>query len=146
MLYNSNSFFELFSSDFKSTYAYLNVNIGDEQLRAIYDEFLKNVGTRYLMDHSNLKYDECMDYYDCSSWVIHCLAHSGVKKLPDLTAAGIYTYCEKVEIDKGEEKLLELKWVTLEELKDIDLRPSNIKDMLINEEYLKGLTHIVKKS
>ena len=54
--------------------------------------------------------------------------------------------CEKIENDKGEEKLLNFKWVTLEELKDIDLRPSNIKDMLINEEYLKGLTHIVKKS
>ena len=24
------------------------------------------------------KYDECMDYYDCSSWVIHCLAHTGI--------------------------------------------------------------------
>lgn len=54
--------------------------------------------------------------------------------------------CEKIENDKGEEKLLNFKWVTLEELKEIDLRPSNIKDMLINEEYLKGLTHIVKKS
>lgn len=54
--------------------------------------------------------------------------------------------CEKIENDKGEEKLLHFKWVTLEELKEIDLRPSNIKDMLINEEYLKGLTHIVKKS
>ncbi len=50
---------------------------------------------------------------------------------------------EKVEIDKGEEKLLEFKWVNSEELKDIDLRPSNIRNMLINEEYLKGLTHIV---
>ena len=52
--------------------------------------------------------------------------------------------CEKVEIDKGEEKLLELKWVTSEELKDIDLRPTNIRDMLINGEYFKGLSHIVK--
>ena len=54
--------------------------------------------------------------------------------------------CEKVEIDKGEEKLLELKWVTSEELKDIDLRPTNIRDMLINGDYLKGLAHIVKRS
>ena len=74
-------------------------NISDEQIKAMYDEFEKNKGTQYIMDHSNLSYDKCMDYYDCSSWVIHCLAHSGVKKLPDLTAAGIYTYCEKVEID-----------------------------------------------
>ena len=47
--------------------------------------------------------------------------------------------------DKGEEKLLEFKWATAEELKDIDLRPVNIRDMLISEEYLKGLSHIVKR-
>lgn len=52
---------------------------------------------------------------------------------------------QRVENDKGEEKLLDFKWVTKEELKDIDLRPSNIKDMLINGEYLKGLAHIVKR-
>lgn len=54
--------------------------------------------------------------------------------------------CEKIEIDKCEEKLLELKWTTSEELKDMDLRPTNIRDMIINEEYLKGLTHIVKRN
>ena len=52
---------------------------------------------------------------------------------------------EKIEIDKGEEKLLEFKWTTSEELKDIDLRPANIRNMLINKEYLKGLTHIVER-
>lgn len=98
LLYNSNSFFELFSSEFKTTYAYLNVNIGDEQIKAIYDEFLKNVGKRYLMDHSNLKYDECMEYYDCSSWVIHCLAHTGIIKIPNTGAQGIYKgYCYPID-------------------------------------------------
>ena len=52
---------------------------------------------------------------------------------------------ERIENDKGEEKLLEFKWVTPEELKNIDLRPTNIRDMLINKVYLKGLTHIVKR-
>lgn len=100
LLYNSNSFFELFSADFKSTYAYAYVNIGDEQLQAIYDEFLRNAGKRYLMDHSNLKYDECMDYYDCSSWVIHCLAHCGIKIIPNTTAQGIYNnYCYPVDVN-----------------------------------------------
>lgn len=83
LLYKSNSFFDLFSSEFKSTYAYVYVDIGDKQIQAIYDEFLKNAGTRYLMDHSNLKYDECMDYYDCSSWVIHVLGHTGIKIIPN---------------------------------------------------------------
>lgn len=52
---------------------------------------------------------------------------------------------QRIENDKSEEKLLDFKWVTPEELKDIDLRPSNIKDMIINGEYLKGLSHNVKR-
>lgn len=100
LLYNSNSFFELFSSNFKSTYAYAYVNIGDEQLQAIYDEFLKNAGTQYLMDHSNLKYDECMEYYDCSSWVIHVLGHTGIKTIPNTGAQGIYKYhCNPINVN-----------------------------------------------
>ena len=52
---------------------------------------------------------------------------------------------EKIEIDKGEKKLLEFKWVTSDELRNIDLRPINIRDMLINKENIKTLTHIVKR-
>lgn len=52
---------------------------------------------------------------------------------------------EEIENDKGEDKLLEFKWVTAEELKDVDLKPANIKELLINGEYLNGLSYIVKK-
>lgn len=100
LLYNSNQFFDLFSGNFKERYAYLSVSIGDEQLQAIYNEFLNNIGTRYLMDHSNLKYDECMDYYDCSSWVIHCLAHCGIVTIPNTGAQGIYNnHCYPISVD-----------------------------------------------
>lgn len=100
LLYNSNQFFDLFSGDFKERYAYLSVSIGDEQLQAIYNEFLKNIGVRYLMDHSNLKYDECMNYYDCSSWVIHCLAHCGIVTIPNTGAQGIYNnHCYPISVD-----------------------------------------------
>lgn len=100
LLYNSNSFFDLFSDNFKNTYAYTYVNIRDEQLQAIYNEFLKNAGKRYLMDHSNLKYDECMEYYDCSSWVIHCFAHCGIKTIPNTGAQGIYNnYCYPISVN-----------------------------------------------
>lgn len=111
LLYNSNSFFELFSDNFKSTYAYTNVNIGNEQLQMIYDEFLRNAGKRYLMDHSNLSYDNCMEYYDCSSWVIHCLAHTGIKVIPNTTASGIYDdYCTPInENDRQAGDLIFLK-------------------------------------
>ena len=74
--------------------------IEDENLQAIYNEFLKNIGTPYLMDHSNLKYDECMDYYDCSSWVIHCLAHAGIKTISNTGAEGIYNdYCNPIDVN-----------------------------------------------
>lgn len=100
LLYNSNQFFDLFSGNFKERYAYLSVSIGDEQLQAIYNEFLNNIGTRYLMDHSNLKYDKCMDYYDCSSWVIHCLAHCGIVTIPNTGAQGIYNnHCYPISVD-----------------------------------------------
>ena len=100
LLYKSNSFFDLFSSDFRNKYAYAYVSIDDEKLQAIYDEFLANAGKRYLMDHSNLSHDTCMDYYDCSSWVIHCLAHTGVARIPNTTASGIYKdYCNPVNVN-----------------------------------------------
>ena len=52
---------------------------------------------------------------------------------------------EIMENDKGEEKLLEFKWVTSDELKNIDLRPSNIRDLLVNGNYLSGLVHIINR-
>lgn len=62
--------------------------IEDEKLQAIYNEFLKNIGKPYLMDHSNLSHDTCMEYYDCSSWTIHCLAHAGIKTIPNTRSTG----------------------------------------------------------
>lgn len=95
--------------NFKNTKEATNINfdeiselmivIDDEKIQAIYNEFLKNIGTPYLMDHSNLNYTECMDYYDCSSWVIHCLAHTGIITIPNTGAQGIYNgYCYPVDV------------------------------------------------
>lgn len=85
--------------NFKTTHEADNVNfdeissmiivIDDENLQAIYNEFLKNKGKPYLMDHSNLSYDICMDTYDCSSFVIHCLAHTGIKTIPNTRSSWI---------------------------------------------------------
>lgn len=101
LLYKSNDFFNLFSEEFKEKYEYLAVSVGDEQIQAIYNEFLINSGKRYLMDHSNLSYDSCMEYYDCSSWVIHCLAHTGIATIPNTTASGIYTnYCVPINVEE----------------------------------------------
>lgn len=76
------------------------IQIDNPNLQAIYKEFLKNMGKPYLMDHSNLSYDTCMDTYDCSSFVIHCLAHTGIKTIPNTGASGLYSdYCNPVEVN-----------------------------------------------
>lgn len=76
------------------------IEIEDENLQAIYNEFLKNKGKPYLMDHSNLEYEECMEYYDCSSWTIHCLAHAGIKTIANTGASGLYSgHCNPVEVN-----------------------------------------------
>ncbi len=76
------------------------IEIEDENLQAIYNEFLKNMGKPYLMDHSNLEYEECMEYYDCSSWTIHCLAHVGIKTIANTGASGLYSgHCNPVEVN-----------------------------------------------
>ena len=76
------------------------IQIDDPNLQAIYNELLKNMGKPYLMDHSNLSYDTCMDTYDCSSFVIHCLAHTEIKTIPNTGASGLYSdYCNPVEVN-----------------------------------------------
>lgn len=52
---------------------------------------------------------------------------------------------KRIENDKGEEKLLEFKWVTAEELVNIDLRPNNIKELLIAEKYNDKLIHLIQR-
>ena len=50
---------------------------------------------------------------------------------------------ERIENDKGKERLLRFKWVTPQELLNVDLRPANIKELLINGVYNNGLIHII---
>lgn len=52
---------------------------------------------------------------------------------------------ERIENDKGEEKLLEFKWVTIEELINIDLRPNSIKKLLITGKYNNNLIHLIER-
>lgn len=100
-IYENNDFYKLFSDEFNSMYAYVNVVIEDEQLQAIYDEFLKNAGTRYWINHNNLNYDTCMDYYDCSSWILHVWAHIGIIELGNMSASDIYVYhCMKIPVEE----------------------------------------------
>ncbi len=52
---------------------------------------------------------------------------------------------ERIENDKGEEKILEFKWIKSEELAVIDLRPANIKELLIAGKYNNSLVHMIER-
>lgn len=49
-----------------------------------------------------------------------------------------------IEIDRGEEKHLNTRWVNISELKKIDLRPYTVKELLVSNK-LNSLTHIIKR-
>lgn len=51
---------------------------------------------------------------------------------------------EFIENDRGEEKYLLIKWVSIEELKKIDLRPLTVKDLMVKNK-LGTLTHIIQR-
>lgn len=51
---------------------------------------------------------------------------------------------EVIEIDSGEEKHLFIKWVSIDELEEINLKPFTVKDLMVNNK-LDILTHIIKK-
>ncbi len=49
-----------------------------------------------------------------------------------------------VEDDRGTEKHLSIRWVTTDELRKIDLRPSTIKELIIKNE-LSSLVHLIEQ-
>lgn len=49
-----------------------------------------------------------------------------------------------IENDRGVEKHLQIKWVSIEDLEEIDLRPFTVKDLMINNK-LNTLTHIIQR-
>lgn len=51
---------------------------------------------------------------------------------------------EVTEIDHGVEKHLFIKWVSADELKEIDLKPFTVKDLIVKNK-LGTFTHLIKK-
>ncbi|MDD2505117.1 MAG: NUDIX domain-containing protein [Bacilli bacterium] len=49
-----------------------------------------------------------------------------------------------IDIDRGVDKSLQIKWVSIEDLKEIDLRPFTVKNLMINNK-LNTLTHIIQR-
>ena len=51
---------------------------------------------------------------------------------------------EFIENDRGIMKNLQIKWVSIDELKEIDLRPFTVKELMIKNK-IDTLTHIIQK-
>lgn len=51
---------------------------------------------------------------------------------------------EVIENDHGEKKHLFIKWVSIDELKKIDLKPLTVKELMVTNK-LEGLAHIINK-
>lgn len=49
------------------------------------------------------------------------------------------------EDDNGEKKILHFKWVSREELKNLDLKPTRIKELLVDNK-IKQFTHLIDRS
>lgn len=49
-----------------------------------------------------------------------------------------------IEMDRGEEKHLFIKWVSIEELEELDLKPFTVKDLLLKNK-LDTFTHVIKR-
>ena len=116
-----------------------HIEIGEDSKQAIIREMKEEIG--YDVQETNL-FAIQENFWTKNNKKCHGIEFYYIIKLKHRLEIKDY---QRLENDKGEEKLLDIKWATLEELKDIDLRPSNIKDMLISGEYIRGLTHIVKK-
>ena len=103
-----------------------HVELGEDSKKAIIREVKEEIGC----DVKDLKlfclYEHCYPYEDkIEHWV-----ETYFKITPDNDLSNnSWNYLEN---DKGEEKLLHFKWVTSEELKMLDFRPQNIKNILVN--------------
>lgn len=116
-----------------------HIEIGEESATAIKREIKEEIGCDITVKR--------LFAVEENFWTLNGKKYHGIEffylveptsKLPLLD----YKKCEN---DKGIKKMLEFKWISLNELKDIDLRPNNIKEVILKEKYINDLVHIVKK-
>ena len=112
-----------------------HVEIGENTEEAVIREMQEETGNEYKVElliainenffmHKEKRYHELGFYYILSP-----------KKRIETKDYSI------IEIDKGEPKKLEFRWVKLEELKDIDFRPAFLIEKLVNKDF--KLKHII---
>mgnify|MGYP003292303475 CR=1 FL=1 len=114
-----------------------HVELGEDTLTAIKREMLEEVG----IHTKNEKLISVMEnFFENGERVFHELGFYYEVEAEEKLDTNDYSVEEN---DKGEMKHLDYKWVTKEQLKDIDFRPVVIKDLMVNGS--KQLEHIVFK-
>ncbi len=115
-----------------------HIEIGEDSLSAICREINEELG--YTVKNGNLF---CIqeNFYEKKE-----IPHHGVEYyyIIDIEENVDYIDREIIENDRGQEKKLYVKWVTIEELEDIDLKPFTVKELMINNK-LNNLIHIIKR-
>lgn len=115
-----------------------HVEIGEDSLNAIHREIKEELN--YTIKNASLF---CIqeNFYEKSGESYHGIEfYYKVETEENATTTDRKT----IEIDRGKEKHLFIRWVSIDELKEIDLRPTTIKDLIIKNK-LNVLTHIIKR-
>lgn len=115
-----------------------HIEIGEDSLVAVTREIKEELG--YTVKTANLF---CVqeNFYEKKGIVQHGIEYYYLIQ----TVEEIETIDrEVIENDRGVEKKLLIKWVTINELKEIDLRPFTVKELMLNDK-LDTLTHIIQR-
>lgn len=115
-----------------------HVELGENSKEAIIREIKEEVGVD--IDIESLKlfcYQE--NFYTKNNIREHWIENYYIVKIKEKLEINNWSIEEN---DKGVLKTLHFKWVTLEELKEIDLRPVTIKNLLIDEK-TNSFNHII---
>ncbi len=113
-----------------------HIEIGEDSLKALKREIKEELN------------------YEINNTKVFCIQENFYKKKNKMHHGIEFYYLVKVkedikeetiiEDDKGVKKTLLIKWASVDELKNIDLRPNTIKELIINNKINK-LTHIINR-
>lgn len=115
-----------------------HIEIGEDSITAVTREIKEELD--YTVKNANLF---CIqeNFYEKNGIAQHGVEYYYIIELEE----DVETVDRQVrEIDRGEEKHLFVKWVSADELEEIDLKPFTVKDLIVNNK-LDTLTHVIKQ-